>query len=208
MRALLLSFLALTSVLAAGCAVEPADDTDFPAGAHEQQIDTGWTSVRRVTMTLADRAHTPFATVIMVSRATGTFQPGVEYWYVNRDAVSLLGGAPLDITTTDYSTGGLEDPHYRNEQTFSQIQFPTSGWGSGWTSDPLSGGKLLGDGVSTYVRVTADPPGENVTDVAWYQIIPATQSPRWLTPSGRFSPATGVYVPTGYLGYDIDQPAR
>jgi hypothetical protein len=203
MRTLLFSSILVGSLLSAGCALDPEEPT---GDAQERQVSPWRDGTRRITMTFADTAVTQFATIIIVSRTNGTFQPGNEYWYVNRDALGLLGSTALDISVADYRTGGLDDPSYVHEQQFTEVEFPTSGWGSAWTSDPLSGGTLLGDGSSIYLRVTTGTSG-NVSRVAWYQVIPTTQSPQYLVPSGRFSVYSGgsVSVPTGYRGYDIDQ---
>jgi hypothetical protein len=204
MRSPLLPFFALTSLLAAGCA--PEDDADPTGEAEQAQIQFGPQLARVVRLVFADTARTPFAEIHIVSAPTALHQPGLEYWYVNRDATRLLATTPLDISVTDF-TIDPPDPDYPNEQTFTQTEFPTSGWGSGFSVDPLSYGKLFGNGSGLYLRLATTTSGD-VSRVAWYQVIPATQSPQWLTPSGHFvSSGSSVIVGRGYRGYDIDQAA-
>lgn len=205
MRSALFSPLVLVSLLAAGCAEGGTDGPEEATSeARQAQIGIGFLDARRVRFTFADRSHTPFAELHVLNRPMGGRVPGTEYWYVNRAATSLLATTPIDIAVEDL-TADPPDPDYPDEQSFTQIEFPTSGWGSGWTADPLSYGTLLGNGDGLHFRLATSRSGD-VTRVAWYQVIPATQSPQYLTPSGHFvSSGDRVSVPSGYRGYDIDQ---
>ncbi|APR75807.1 Hypothetical protein A7982_01154 [Minicystis rosea] len=199
------SFLALSILvplaLAAGCA--PAEVDDEAIGSADQRQVVEGPGARVVRLTFTDHAHTPFAEIQIVSTATSQHQPGIEYWYVNRGAAGLLGSVPLDAVTVDL-TADPPDPDYPDEQRFTQIEYPTSGWGTGWTSDPLSFGTLLGDGAGQYLRLSVTRSGD-VSRVAWYQVIAMTNTPAYLTPSGRFSSVTGISVGSGFRGYAIDQ---
>lgn len=198
--------LAAAALLATGCVA--GDDAGERAGqAVEAQVP--WYKVwRSVELTFADRARTPLAVMVVVSRQMGDYQPRTEYWYVNRAALGELGTAALEITTTDFDRGAPSDPGYASEQAFTQIEFPTSGWSSPWTTDPLGGGALYQGGGGISLRITTSTTGQ-VSRVAWYQVIPATASPQWITPSGSFAVGgASVTVPAGYAGYDIEQPAE
>ena len=193
------------SLLAAGCALDAESAEGLVDEADQSQIMLSPLLSRVVVMTFNDRAHTPFAEVHTVTAPTATHVPGTEYWYVNRASLGLLSTHSLDIATQD-RTIDPPDPDYPSMQTFTEVQFPTSGWGSAWTTDPLSYGTLRGNGSGKYLRIATNTAG-NVSRVGWYQVIPMTQSPAWLTPSGHFSKLTGLSVPSGYRGYDIDQAA-
>ncbi len=207
MRSTLLPIIALASLFAAGCAPEGADADEQTGEAQAPQIIEGRELVRVVRLVFADTARTPFAEIHIATQQTARYQPGVEYWHVNRDATRLLATTSLDIGVTDV-TAEPPDPDYPNEQRFTEIEYPTSGWGSGWTTDPLSYGRLLGNGSGVYLRLATSTSGD-VTRVGWYQVIPSTASPQWLTPSGRFVSSGGsVIVGGGYRGYDIDQAVQ
>jgi len=206
MRSLFCFPLVLVTLLAAGCAPDDTSSPEDVAEAREQQLDPGYLNARRFRFTFSDRLRTPFAEVHVLNRPAGGRVPGTEYWYVNRSATGLLATTPLDVAVDDLTVDPPE-PDYPNEQAFTEVEFPTSGWGSGWTTDPLSYGRLLGNGSGIYLRLATSTSGD-VTRVAWYQVIPSTQTPHYLTPSGHFVSSGGsVPVPSGYRGYDIDQLA-
>lgn len=206
MRTMPIITIALSSLLATACVAGPGDADERTAEVAQREIMPDVHDWRQYIFTFADSSHTPFAVATVVSRATTSYQPGTEYWFVNRSALGLLGSYALDITTSDGSgTIDPPNPDYPSEQTFTQVEYPTSGWGSSWSSDPLSGGVLYDDGNGTGLRLFVSTTG-TVSEVAWYQVIPSTQSPRYLTPGGRFSVnGTSMSVPRGYSGYDIDQ---
>ncbi|APR88454.1 hypothetical protein A7982_13803 [Minicystis rosea] len=203
----LASSIFLASFVAVGCAFEESrDPAERIHEAPAAQSDVGYLLGRIVRLSFTDQARTPFAEIHIVSRETRIHRPGTEYWYVNRAASSLLGTYALDVTTEDVDADP-PDPDYPNEQRFTEVEFPTTGWGAGWTSDPHSFGTLLGDGSGAYLRFATTTTGD-VSRVAWYQVIPDAQAPRWLTLDGRFvAGGASASVPSGYRGYDIDQAA-
>lgn len=206
MRAPLCFFpMVLVSLVAAGCALDGAEGAeDAPGEARSAQLDPGFLNARRLRFTFADRARTPFAEVHILNHASGGRVPGVEYWYVNRAATGLLATSSLDLTVSDV-TIDPPIPDYPSTQAFTEVEYPTSGWGSGWTTDPLGYGRLFGNGNGVYLRLATSTSGD-LSRVAWSQVIPMTQSPVYLTPSGHFVGYTGgAPVPGGYRGYDIDQ---
>ncbi|APR75808.1 Hypothetical protein A7982_01155 [Minicystis rosea] len=205
-RALPIITIALASFTSTACVAGPEDADERTAEVGQDQLDPQVHTWLQHIFTFADGPRTPFAVVTVVNRETRQYQPGIEYWVVNRDALGLLGLHPLDVTSRDAtSAADPPDPDYLDAQRFTQIEFPTSGWGTSWTVDPLSGGALYEDGNGIGLRLFTSTTG-NVSEIAWYQVIPSTQGPRYLAPGGRFSPlGTSVSVPRGYLGYDIDQ---
>lgn len=198
MRTIPLMMIALSMM---GCAAGQSEQVDE---ARQAEIDTGFLNQRKMRMMFDDSQSTPFATMDIVSRTIGAFEPGNEYWYVNLDSVSMLGQHGLTITIIDSSSEEEpEAPGYTHEQQFTLDEFPSGGWGSSWTSDPVSGGTLHGDGYGTYVRLFTSSGA--VSRIVWYQVIESNRSPSYLTPGGSFSVTSSVSVPSGYLGYDIDQ---
>jgi hypothetical protein len=171
----------------------------------QREIDPGDHAYRSVVLTFQDGRNTPFATIYLFDKALGSFSTSNEYWYVNPASLSLLGSKPLLATTTDYdTTTAPSDPKYTNEQSFT---LPVaSNWGSGWTTDPLSGGSLYTTSGGLGLRVTSATNPTRVTSIAWYQVIPSGNTPVNLTPSGTFNVAGfSVTVPSGDLGYDISE---
>jgi hypothetical protein len=201
----LLSLVLLASApWLAGCAFETS--TEDVGTAEERQIDPNVRGWRSYTMTFDDASHTPFGQIYLFSSTLGSYQPGLEYWYVNRDSLSLLGNTTLSITVTNYSNSVTPtDPGYASEQTFTHVTYPTGGWGTGWTTDPVSGGSLYGGSNQRYVRLKTGGTPLGISNVTWYQVLPSTSTPANITPSGTFSVSTAVSVPTGYLGYHISQ---
>ncbi len=85
-----------------GCApAEPGDGDEQVDEAQQAQIDPGLKGWREVTMTFADPASTALATVYVFNYPLGGYVTGTEYWYVNLDAVSLIGRYSLDVVTAD-----------------------------------------------------------------------------------------------------------
>ncbi len=203
---------AAAALAAAGCGgMAEAPDGKLGAAALPQ-IDSGTDVWREITLTFAD--GTPMAAVFIFNDAIGTYQTGWEYWYVNRDSLTELGSA-LDIAYSDHGRTTMPSPPtYTHRQTFQVVQDPTGGWGTEWTTDPLSGGTLYNGSDPTgtadfYLRLfksSASPPV--LTEVAWYQILPCIKSPSNITPDGTFSAATSVTVPAEHGGYDIHQLAE
>ena len=188
-----------------GLAPRPGATVEKPNGAFlTAQIDGGNTVWRSIVMTLSD--GTALATVYIFNQAIGSFTTGKEYWYVNRNALSELGRYDLTISVTDHTTTTAPgDPGYTSEQKFAQAQSP--GWGTGWTTDPLSGGDLYAGPSSYYLRIrttTGTPP--TITYVTWYQVR-ASGSPANLDPAGSWTAdgSGSVSVPSGSTGYDINQ---
>jgi hypothetical protein len=199
MRRISLALAVLVSIGVSACSSSP--EGDGPLGAAPQaQIPPGL----EVQMTFAD--GTALATVFTVSQAVGNYTPDHEYWYVNTGALGELGSSNLTITSTTL-TGSPSDPGYSSEQKF--VLTENVSWGTGWTTDPRSGGNLYAgtdaNGDSLALRMYTNSGGTKVTGIVWYQIL-SSGSPANITPSGTFSTATGsVSVPSGDLGYDIAQ---
>jgi hypothetical protein len=170
------------------------------------QLDPGLTVWRKVGLTFAD--GTAFATVYVFNQTLGHFVAGREYWYFNLDSLGELGNQALTITVTDEtSRSAPPDPGYVNEQP--HILPENVPWGTGWTTDPVSGGSLYtgfdANGNPQGLRIHA---GTKVTSVAWYQVL-ASGSPSNITPGTSFSTAPGsMSVPPGCLGYDVNQSTQ
>ena len=197
--------VALAMTCLVGCSGGPEDDQPSASVAQleQPQIDTGTLQWRLVTFRFQDWARTPFAAVFLFNKDTGKYLQGHEYWFVNTASLSLLGTSGLSVnTTTSSSPTPPSDPGYANEQSFELAA--STKWGSGWTTDPLTGGKLYTASSGQALRVTQ---GQNkVTSIAWYQVIPTSEKPKQLTPSPSFSVGGwSVPVPTGSVGFDISQ---
>ncbi len=171
------------------------------------QLDGGSKGWRTIQMVCADDGAA-IATVYVFNEIIGTYQPGIEYWYVARSNLTRIGSVGLVISVTDTdSRTAPSDPGYSPEQKFQQVQNPSGGWGAGWTTDPVSGGYLY-SGPSNYnVRFklsTSTPP--TVTYVTWYQVL-ASGSPANIDPAGSWTVDSlgSVSVPSGSTGYDINQ---
>ncbi len=191
-----------------GLAPRPGATTDKPNGAFlTAQIDGGNDVWRSIQMVCADTGAA-IAQVHIYNEIIGSFQTGIEYWYVCRSNLSRLGSAGVNITVTDSnSRTGPSDPGYSPEQKFSQAQNPSGGWGTGWTTDPVSGGHLYTGPNGSYFRIklsTDSPP--IITYVAWYQVL-SSGSPANLDPTGSWTvnSSGSVSVPSGSTGYDINQ---
>ncbi len=194
----------LGAVLAAtGCAsVGPAPEGAL-ASAQEPQLDYNiggaW---RNYTLTTGS---TQVAHVYTFSAAFDGFSTGTEYWYVNRDSLGTAAKNGLSISYVDEpSTTTPENPGYKDEQSFTNAE--NVSWGSGWTTDPLSGGALVGGPGGLYLRFklsTLSPP--TFTSLAWYQVLPSGSTPANIAPSGSFPLVGSVSVPGGSEGFDISQ---
>jgi hypothetical protein len=204
MRAL--TVLGAIGVFAGTGCIGAGEESDGDIGfAALPQLDGGNKVWRGFVLTLNNPANTPLGEVFVFNQAVGSFVTGTEYWYVNQDSLANLGKDAIVIAYTDSSSmTAPSDPGYKNEQTFTNAQ--NVSWGSGWTTDPLSGGSLFrGPGSSTYLRLnksSASPP--SLTSVAWYQIL-SGGTPSNISPSGTFNVGLSVTVPSGDTGYDVQQ---
>jgi hypothetical protein len=185
-----------------------------PAAAHRSpgdgtkalpmQLDGGEFNYRSIVLSFPDGE--PAATVFVFNTAVGNFVTGKEYWYVNVDALGSLGSQALTISVTDSSSiNAPSEPSYLPEQKFTQVQSP--GWGTSWTSDPVSGGDLYSGPNNTAVRfVLSTGSPALVSRVVWYQVL-STGTPANIDPSGTWSVSLGgsVIVPSGSVGYDVNQ---
>jgi hypothetical protein len=194
----------LAGILLLGCGAADPDPLAGEAGlVRAQQLDPGVDIWRQVVLTFAD--STPFATVYVFNQPLGHFVPGREYWYVNLSSLGELGNQGLNIAVTDeISRSPPPDPGYSSEQRF--VLNENASWGSGWTTDPLSGGSLYtgydANGNPQGLRIHA---GTEVSSITWYQVL-ASGSPSNITPGTTFSTAVGsMNVPPGTTGYDINQ---
>jgi hypothetical protein len=194
-----------------GCApVDATDGEEQVDEAQQAQIDPGLRVWRQMTLNFADPSSTAFATVYVFNSALGPYQTGTEYWHVNLDSVDLIGRYPLDIVSTDQRDRvAPPDPGYPSEQGFSLPEFPESGWGPWWSSDPVSGGSLYSGPNRISLRLTASTSPASLERVTWYQVIASTATPYNLTPNGAFTlGASSVTVPSGYRGYDVSQATQ
>jgi hypothetical protein len=190
-----------------GCApVDPADGEEQIDEAQQPQVDPGEKVWRQITLTFADPATTPLATIYVFNKVLGGFQPGTEYWYVNLDGVRLIGHYSLDIVSSDQRTMAVPlEPRYTSAQRFSLPEFPEGGWGTGWSSDPVSGGSLYSGPDQVSLRLTTTSSPASLDSVTWYQVIASTTAYN-ITPSGNFTlGASRVTVPSGYRGYNVSQ---
>lgn len=201
----LAAFLGLAGAFGlAGCASgDAADEDELVADVQQAEIDPGLKVWDQMNMTFTDTANTPFATVYIFNRPLGSYQTGTEYWFVNSSSLSLLGTHGLTVVSTTSSSGTAPpDPGYSSEQAFSLPNL--SAWGTGWTTDPASGGTLYSGPSQQALRLTTGSTG--VTNIRWYQVIASTATPHNLTVNGSFTlGASSVSVPSGYKGYSIAQ---
>jgi hypothetical protein len=191
-----------------GCApTDPADGEEQVDEAQQAQLDPGDRVWRRVTLTFTDLATTPLATIYVFNQPLGGFQTGTEYWYVNLNGVSLIGEHSLDIVSADQrSTAVPPQPEYSNIQGFSLPEFPAGGWGTWWSSDPVSGGSLYSGPDQISLRLTKRSSPVGLNSVTWYQVIASTATAHNVTPSGNFTLGESrVTVPFGYRGYNVSQ---
>lgn len=188
-----------------GCAAA-TDDDERVGEAEQPQFDLSPQAWRKTTMTFVDSANTPFATVFVFTQAMYGYTTNTEYWFVNRNSLSELGSYALSMATTDYpSTVIPVDPGYANEQTFTQVQ--NVSWGTGWSTDPVSGGSLYAGPGNKWFRFKTS--GSNVSDVTVYQTLLVGSTPANITPSGTYSVAGSSVTPSrGYVGFSIEQAAR
>ncbi len=191
-----------------GCApAEPGDGDEQVDEAQQAQVDPGLKVWREVTMRFTDPASTALATVYVFNYPLGGYLTGTEYWYVNLDAVDLIGQYSLDVVTADQHNRAVPpDPGYPSEQGFSLPEFPESGWGPWWSSDPVSDGWLYSGPNRISLRLTPSRSSTSLERITWYQVIASTATPDNVTPSGAFTlGASSVTVPSGYRGYDVSQ---
>ncbi len=168
------------------------------------QIDASERVWRDFALTFGDPARTELGHVHVVREAVGTYVPGTEYWYVNEDSLDNLGRYPLDISHVEEdSTTAPPAPRYAGAQTFTLPQ--SVSWGTGWTTDPVSGGTLHGGPNGVYLRLERDPSTALLAAITWYQVLPSEATPHNITPDGTFSITTSVSVPANHVGYDISQ---
>jgi hypothetical protein len=199
------------AVLQQGLAPRKGQTTPRPdAPFRHCQLDTGSDIWRGITFTFNDPNLTPFATVIMVNTTQFTgFSEGKEYWWVNLSSLNLFGSYALDCASVDHgSSPAPSAPKYSSTQAFTQDVNPSGGWGSGWTTDPVSGGYLFSSwalpGVYLRVKLSTGSGSPTVSNITWYQVL-SSGSPANLTPAGHMPTASSVYVGSGYTGYDISQ---
>ena len=191
-----------------GCApADPADGEEPIDEARQAQIDPGESVWREVTLTFSDPASTRLATVYVFNKKIGGYQDGTEYWYVNLDSLYMLGHYSLDIASTDQrATPVPPPPRYARAQGFSLPEFPESGWGTSWSSDPVSGGTLYTGPEQISLRLTATGYPASLDSVTWYQVTPRATPAYNITPSGKFTlGASSMTVPAGYGGYSVSQ---
>jgi hypothetical protein len=202
-----LSVLGVVAVLAAvGCigSQEPGEDVGTAA---LPQLDGGSKVWRNFTFTFDDPASTQLGQARVFNQEVGTFATGTEYWYVNDDSLPKLGRYGLTVSHTDEEgTSPPADPGYTNQQPFSWAENPVGGWGTGWTTDPISGGWVYSGPNHTYLRLAKSSTTPVVLNsIAWYQVLPSGTSPQNITPDTGYSVVTQVIVNSGELGYDIRQ---
>jgi len=201
---------ALWGAVLSGCgAADPATDllAGEPPRVEPQQLDPGGLVWREITIAFDD--GTPLATIYLFNQALGGFATGAEYWYVDQSAVGDLGERPLRFTVTDESTTTPpSDPGYASEQRF--VLKENVSWGTGWITDPVSGGTLYtgSDANGSFVGLRLFATSSGLSQIVWYQEepTPGCSVCNNVTPSGTFSVSSGPVAPAkGWLGYDISQ---
>jgi hypothetical protein len=189
--------------------MDPVDGEEQVDEAQQPQLDRGESLWRRVTLTFADPSSTQLATIYVFNYGLGSYVTGTEYWHVNLNSVGLIGQYSLNIVSADQeTTTAPAGPGYASEQAFTLPGFPTSGWGTWWSSDPVSGGSLYRGPNRVALRLTKTASPASLDSVTWYQVIASTATPYNITPSGAFiltSGGSSVAVPSGYRGYDVSQ---
>jgi hypothetical protein len=191
-----------------GCApADPADGEEQIEEAQQAQVDPGEKAWRQVTLTFSDLAATPFATIYVFNKTLNGYKTGIEYWYVNLGSVDMIGQYSLDIVSTDQrATVFPPPPRYDDQQGFSLPEFPESGWGEWWSSDPVNEGSLYSGPDQISLRLTTAGSPARLDSVTWYQVIASTATAYNITPSGNFTlGAPSVQVPSGYRGYNVSQ---
>src|SRR5262249_40077556 len=112
------------------------------------QLDSGTSVWCKIQFVWAD-SGAALATVYIFNQALSPFVTDKEYWYVNKSGLSKLGTAGINISVTDESSmTAPSDPGYASEQKFGFVQ--NLSWGTGWTTDPLSGSGSLYDGPDNF----------------------------------------------------------
>ncbi|WP_437720539.1 hypothetical protein [Sorangium sp. So ce861] len=139
----------------------------------------------------------PFARTLAIGDETmGNYIENTEYWYVDPSALSGLGTKSIAFT---HSGGDSYPPSQRGPQSFALPREVT--W-EAFQTDPVSGGALYRKD-NVYLRITKSQSG--ITRLTWYQILAGGVATN-LVPSGTFVPVNGsVKVPSGHVGYYIDQ---
>jgi hypothetical protein len=205
--------LAGLAVFQHGLTAKPALTTPRPNGGRKPlEVDSGLDVWRQYWFNFTDANDTAFATLIIVNSNFTGFSTGTEYWYINLSSFNLLGSNALLCSSTDYgSSPAPVAPKYSSMQSFTMVQSPAGGWGSGWTTDPVSGGYLFSSwGLpGSYLRVTltSGTGAASVSALTWYQVL-ASGTPANIVPGGHMPATSGaVSVPSGYTGYDISQSA-
>ena len=209
-RASALVVLALASAALPACgAVDPGTEAaaENPPRAEPQQLDPDQSVWRKFTFDFNSDLH--LATVYVFNQPLGSYQTGTEYWFVNKANVGKIGTRALTITATDESsTTAPPDPNYLSEQRFTLAE--NVSWGTGWTTDPVSGGSLYTgtDPERNFVGLRLFTSGTSVSHIVWYELADGSGGCTVcnLTPAGTFSVTTGaVTPPAGTYGYDISQ---
>jgi len=181
-----------------GCNAVDDEMTDEQLGVGElAQVDLGRTASDWRLYTAEFANNQPFARILAVRNAVGSYSANTEYWYVNSGNSSYLGSQDLRFSFVE----GTGTPDQQSgSQEFSTPALQT--WQS-FTSDPVSGGYLY-DKNNIHLRVAVDTNG-NITRLTWYQTIPSNQTPANVTPGGLFTVGSGdVSVPSGETGYAVD----
>ena len=193
-----------------GCApADPADEEEQVDEAQQPQLDPGERVWSKVTLTFADPSTTQLGTIYVFNQALGSYVTGTEYWHINLNSVGLIGQYSLNIVTANQgSAGAPASSVYASEQAFSLPEFPVGGWGTWWSTDPVSGGSLYNGPSQKSLRLSKTTSPASVDRITWYQVIASTATPANITPNGAFTLAASgasVAVPSGYRGYDVSQ---
>ncbi|WP_437933795.1 hypothetical protein [Sorangium sp. So ce341] len=194
LRSVLLSVVVCSSLFAPGCYLADEGASEEVGEAASPQLEPDRWAWRLFKLSVGG---VPFARALAIGGANmGNYTADTEYWYVDPAALSALGTKNIVFT---HSGGDSYPPSQRGPQSFA---LPREVPWEAFQTDPVSGGALYRKD-NVYLRITKNQSG--ITRLTWYQVL-ADGVPTNIVPSGTFVPVRGpVSVPSGHVGYHIDQ---
>ncbi|KYG07932.1 hypothetical protein BE21_02195 [Sorangium cellulosum] len=197
LRSVLLSVIVCSSLFTPGCYLGDEGASEEVGEVASPQLDPDGRAWRLFKLSVGG---VPFARALAIGGANmGNYTANTEYWYVDPAALSALGAKNIVFT---HSGGDSYPPSQRGPQSFA---LPREVPWEAFQTDPVSGGALYRKD-NVYLRITKNQSG--LTRLTWYQIL-ADGVPTNIVPSGTFVPVRGsVSVPSGHVGYYIDQAVK
>lgn len=185
---------AMLSLSALGCSTSHGDEE--VGASRKSQIIQGDGDYVKYTLTFDESGHT-LADIYLLHETIGSFEGGVEYWYVKTSYLEELGEHDIVISHQD---GEGEPSPASGLQEFELDNIET--WAS-FSTDPLAEVGYRYSNGNIHLRIDADR--EEVYGITWYQTM-STGSPANISPNGTFSTASGaVTIASGHTGYYVSQ---